>query len=391
MLEVHSGSHGLLLPVHGPSTEEDTSTAIPRSHGSALPEQGTWNSQLDPSLEWLVHSPSSKERMSATVLKGNVTVSTQSGSNSSGHKYGTLSPMGSHLHNDRSMSPGRGTVRTTRGQGTPSSITSSSSEEEELATLPSPEAGDFSSLAGPDTRLLVHNSPLEIDASCETTSPLRVNCSPPRLSRSPSELNFAMQPKHCRSAPERRPSETTLATRGKLGSNANDVPKDHSPSKIPKRVAFNENPVSKEHLFSESNPVTQHDKSSKAGSEAPDRSCESPQKVTAPSDSVPAPGEEELYSEKAWHIYQDALSSRGAPHGDPADFVAQYPSLDMERLEELSELAPTPRNDLSTYKIFIDNSTAATTLLVQDIEASWQFYQQVLPQVSFKIGAPGSF
>lgn len=395
MLGVHSGSHGLLLPVHSPSTEENMFTTIPGTHGFALPKQSTGNSQTEPSLEWLVHGPSSKERVSATVLKGNVTVSTQGGSNSNRHKYDTFSPMGSHLHDDGRMSLGRGTDSTARGQGTLSPITSSSSEEEELATMPSPEAANFSSLAEPDTRLPVHSSPSEMDMSCTRTSPLRVNCSPPRLNRSPPELNLALRPKHCRSAAERRPSETTLATRGKLVSNANDVPKDHSPSKThpnsQKRVAFNENPVSEEHLFSESSPVTQHDKSSKAGSEATDRSCESPQKVTTPSDSVPALGEEELYSEKAWRVYQDVLSSRGAPHGDPADFVAQYPSLDMERLEELSELATTPSNDLSTYKIFIDNSTAATTLLVQDIEASWQFYQQVLPQVSFKIGAAGSF
>jgi hypothetical protein len=108
------------------------------------------------------------------------------------------------------------------------------------------------------------------------------------------------------------------------------------------------------------------------------------QNGTAPPTIVPVSQQEELYSARAWQIYQDALALRSTPYGLSPDFVAQYPSLAIETLGGLSELAPHPSNGLTAGKIFIDSKTAATTLLVYDIQASWQFYHRVFPQAWFK-------
>ncbi|OIW27149.1 hypothetical protein CONLIGDRAFT_670988 [Coniochaeta ligniaria NRRL 30616] len=393
--------HRLLLPVHSPSSEKAMSSTVPRNSGSPSPENGPYSTQMDSAVVWLIHGLLSEEGMVSTVpVPEDTPVSAETATNSTRHNHGLLSP--EHSHSDNGSTSTESDAKSTiHVHGMQSPSTSRSSEEGVSATAPrdrpngSPETCSNSSLTGPDSRSSVHNSRSDEDMPFDIDTAMQVDSPAPQLNRTPTEPSLTLPSQDEAVAAAHLHSEAALLFEENLSCKTADVPQELWSSKshpiAQKRVTFEDNPVSEERLFSEANPVVQDAPSCKAGTKSPESSCASPQKATGPSDSVAVPTEEGIYSAEAWLICQDALASRSTAHGLPADFLAQYPSLAIETLGGLSELAPHPSNDLAMGQIFIDSKTATTTLFVHDVDASWDFYHQVFPQAWFEYDTAGSF
>lgn len=394
IMEVNSDSQGhhLLSPVRSPSSEETTSSTIPKNNGSASPGKRAGSNGMDSAPVLFVHGLSSEGGMIPAVPEDTGTSPPKAGTQSSRHNHGSLSPVHSHVNDNGSISPESIPESTSHGHGMPSPITSPSSEEEVSATVPeskhsvSPGSDSNINLVVLNYRSSVHSPASDEDVSFKTKTVIHVDESPPQLNRTPPELSNTLSLQSEPVVAERLHSAARLASQKDLSRKTIGLLHENSSSKVnsiaQKRVTFKDNPVSEELLFSEADPVALDDVSFDADTED---SLASNQDATASSKGVPLHQRRGVNSGKTRQTFRGAVASHRTSYDLTSNFLAQYPSLAIETLGGLSSRC------LPTGEILIDSMIAATTLLVRDVDASWQFYHEIFPQAWFKRCAARSF